>query len=77
MQITKPAKEFYTEQEAAESLGISIPTLHNLLDEHIFNDGNQRPDHVQFTSSDLILLGFWHELMPNPKVLRMPRRSST
>ena len=75
MQITKPIKEFYTEQEAAEALGISIPTLHNLLDEHIFNEGGPRPDCVQFTSADLILLGFWRELMPNPKVLRMPRRS--
>ena len=75
MQITKPMKEFYTEQEAAETLGISIPTLHNLLDEHIFNEGGgPRPERVQFTSADLILLGFWRELMPNPKVLRMPRR---
>jgi hypothetical protein len=74
MQISKPVKEFYSEQEAADSLGISIPTLHNLLDEHIFNQGAPRPPCVQFTSADLILLGFWRELMPNPKVLRMPRR---
>jgi hypothetical protein len=77
MQITKPIKEFYTEQEAAEVLGITIFTLHNLLDEHIFNEGSPRPDRVQFTSSDLTLLAFWRELAPNPKVLRMPRRSST
>lgn len=75
MQITKPLKEFYTEQEAADELGISIPALYQLLDEHIFNEGAPRPERVQFTSADLILLGFWRELIPNPKVLRMPRRS--
>ena len=75
MQITKPLKESYTEQEAADELGISISALHQLLDEHIFNEGGPRPDRVQFTSADLILLGFWRELTPNPKVLRMPRRS--
>lgn len=74
MQIAKPTKEFFTEQEAADALGISIPMLHNLLDEHIFNEGGPRPERVQFTSADLILLGFWRELVPNPKVLRMPRR---
>jgi hypothetical protein len=75
MQIAKPMKDSYTEQEAAAALGISIPTLHNLLDEHIFNEGGPRPERVQFNSADLILLAFWRELMPNPKVLRMPRRS--
>jgi len=76
MQSTKqPAKDVYSEKEAAEALGISLPTLHQLLDAHIFNDGTSRPPQVQFTSADLVLLEFWREMMPNPKVVRMPRRS--
>ncbi|MFB3917061.1 MAG: hypothetical protein ACE14M_10045 [Terriglobales bacterium] len=67
--------EFYSEAEAAEALGISVPRLYMLLDEHIFNDGNPRPEGLTFTSSELLLLGFWHRSTPNPKVVRMPRRA--
>jgi hypothetical protein len=67
-------KEFYTEAEAAESLGISVPRLYMLLDAHIFNDGSARPGDLSFTSADLTLLGFWQRTTPNPKVVRMPRR---
>jgi hypothetical protein len=75
MQNTKqPAKEFYTEAEAAESIGVSIPRLYILLDEHIFNDGTVRPRDLTFTASDVTLLSFWHRSTPNPKVVRMPRR---
>jgi hypothetical protein len=70
----KPAKESYTEPEAAGYLNISIGELHALLDEHIFNDGNPRPENLSFCESDLVLLGFWSEDRQNPKVLRMPRR---
>jgi hypothetical protein len=68
-------KEFYTEAEAAEVLGISVPRLHMLLDAHIFNDGSARPGDLTFTSADLTLLGFWQRTTPNPKVVRMPRRN--
>lgn len=71
---TPPVKDGYTEQEAADILGISLPTLHQLLDEHVFNDGTARPESVRFTSSDLVLIEFWREGTPNSKVLRMPRR---
>lgn len=71
---TTPVKEFYTEAEAAEAIGVSIPRLHILLDEHIFNDGTERPGQLTFTSSDITLLSFWHRSTPNPKVVRMPRR---
>jgi hypothetical protein len=72
----KPMKEFYTEIEAANSLGISISELHGLLDQHIFNDGNRRPEELSFSEADLVLLGFWSKAkVNNPKVLRMPIRS--
>ncbi len=75
MQTTKqPAKDIFTEEEVAYQLGISISSLHQLLDEHIFNDGTPRPARVEFTASDILLLGFWRELRPNPKVVRMPNR---
>ncbi len=74
-----PFKQFYTESEAASMLGISVATLHSLLDQHIFNDGSQRPDELLLQSSDLVLLRFWNRSSPNPspnpKVIRMPRRS--
>jgi hypothetical protein len=70
----KPAKEFYTELEAAGYLNISIPELHSLLDEYIFNDGNPRPGDLSFCEADLVLLGFWSTGKENPKVIRMPRR---
>jgi hypothetical protein len=71
----KPFKQCYTEAEAALILGISVSRLRVLLDEHIFNDGFRRPDDLQLQASDLVLLRFWHRGTPNPKVIRMPRRS--
>jgi hypothetical protein len=72
---TKPGKEFYTEVEAAEALGISLTRLYSLLDEHLFNDGSARPPKITFQSSDLVLLAFWNRTTPNPKVVRMPKRA--
>jgi prophage maintenance system killer protein len=74
MQNTDQTITMYSEQEAADLLEISLFRLYNLLDEHVFNDGTARPADLTFTSSELVLLGFWHRLEPNPKVLRMPRR---
>ena len=68
-------KQFYTESEAALMLGISVSRLHALLDEHIFNDGSERPDNLLLQSSDVVLLRFWNRSTPNPKIIRMPRRS--
>ena len=73
--LVPPTKEFYTEREVSEMLGLSIPLLHVILDEHIFNDGTPRPEKLKFTSSDLVLIEFWHDCMPTPKLLRMPRRN--
>jgi hypothetical protein len=74
MKTSKHERQFYTEVEAAKSLGISVSRLHWLLDEHVFNQGTPRPTEVKFEPSDLLLLGFWHRSTPNPKVVRMPRR---
>jgi len=65
----------YSEQEAADFLGISITRLHEMLDRHIFNDGTLRPSQLTFTNAEVLLLGFWQRTEHNPKVLRMPRRS--
>lgn len=72
----KPFKQYYTESEAALMLGISVFTLRMLLDEHIFNDGSERPENLQLRASDLVLLRFWHKSRPNPKVIRMPKRAA-
>lgn len=71
----KPIKEFLSEAEAAEALDISVARLRILLDEHVFNDGSTRPEELKFRNSDLVLLKFWDRSMPNPKVVRMPRRA--
>jgi hypothetical protein len=69
-------KELYTEAEAAATLGININRLHELLDQYIFTNGNRRPDAIQFTASDLLLLSYWsndskrtvtHEVITMPK----------
>jgi hypothetical protein len=75
MKISKQDKQFYTEAEAAQALGVSVARLHRLLDDHVFNDGSSRPAEVTFEAADLLLLGFWHRSTPNPKVVRMPRRA--
>ncbi len=72
--LNKPVKEFYSESETADLLGISLSRLHMLLDEFVFNDGSVRPAELKFRSPDLAMLGFWNRSKPNPKVVRMPRR---
>ncbi len=72
---TKPAKEFYSEVEAASALGISLERLRLLLDQNLFNDGSERPEDISFRYSDLVLISFWNKTSPNPKVVRMPRRA--
>jgi hypothetical protein len=74
MQIANPAKELYSEAEAAAALNISVSELHELLDQYIFTDGT-RPERIEFRYSDLVLLGFWSHSAPVTKILRMPRRA--
>ncbi len=74
METHKLAPESITEQQAAQWLGISIESLHRLLDDHIFNNGTPRPAEVLFTQSDLLLLSYWCDKPAGAKVLPMPRR---
>jgi hypothetical protein len=74
MQKTKTPVEYFSEEDVADLLDISLACLHRLLDEHIFNDGSHRPQDLTFTHSELTLLRFWSRSEPNPKILRMPRR---
>ncbi len=74
----RPFKESYSEAEAAAMLNITVARLHQLLDQHIFTRGNRRPESIEFTSSDLLLLSFWSKngkSIPSARrVLQMPKR---
>ena len=74
--VSRSSQEPYSESEAAAALGISISRLHQLLDKYVFTPGNTRPASIEFTSSDLLLLGYWNNLtQPQPsKVIPMPKR---
>lgn len=72
MRTLNPVQEF-TEQEAAESLGVGLHDLYRLLDQHIFNNGTPRPAGLVFTHADLLLLSYWRG-GPDSNVIRMPRR---
>ena len=73
--LKMPAKQLYNEREASEALGIALPLLHVILDAHIFNDGTPRPESVEFTSSDLLMIAYWVEKTSMENVLAMPSRS--
>jgi len=66
----------YDEREAAAALGITLARLHEVLDQHIFTEGNIRPQSLHFTSNDLLLLGYWcnSPRIGMPEVITMPKR---
>jgi prophage maintenance system killer protein len=66
----------YDEKEAAAALGITVARLHEILDQHIFTQGNKRPEALQFTSTDLLLLGYWSgaQRTTTHEVITMPKR---
>jgi hypothetical protein len=75
--LKRSTKELYNEAEAAAALGITINRLHELLDQYIFTNGNVRPEAIQFTSSDLLLLSYWSsdsKRPPSREVITMPKR---
>jgi hypothetical protein len=75
--LKRSANEMYSEVEAAVALGISVGRLHELLDQYIFTNGNQRPQALQFTSGDLLLLSYWNNDTSPPtthEVITMPKR---
>jgi hypothetical protein len=70
---TRLTKDLFSETEAAAALGVTVTRLHQVLDEHIFTNGIARPHEIQFTSEDLLLLGYWcstprvaHEVITMP-----------
>ncbi len=75
--LNRSAKEFYSETEAAAALNVSIARLRRLLDQYIFTDGAQRPPFIEFTSGDLLLLGYWNQnskTSVSNTVIEMPKR---
>jgi hypothetical protein len=74
MRVLKSDKEFYSEMEAAEVLGMSMERLHLLLNENVFNDGSAKPQQLTFRATDLILIEFWDRTLADNKVVRMPKR---
>jgi hypothetical protein len=74
--LNRSSQEPYSESEAAAALGISISRLHELLDKYVFTAGNKRPLSIEFTSSDLLLLGYWNNISQprESKVIPMPKR---
>ena len=71
-----PKDRLYDEREAAAALGVTIARLHEVLDQHIFTDGNSRPQSLHFTSNDLLLLGYWCNgpRVGTSEVITMPKR---
>ncbi len=74
METQNLAQDSLSELQAAQRLGITVTTLHKLLDEHIFNNGTPRPHDIRFTHADLLLLSYWCEPQAG-KLLRMPKRA--
>lgn len=75
--LDRSAKESYSELEAAAMLGISVARLYELLDKYVFTAGNRRPESIDFTASDLLLLRYWNsdaKATPPAKILPMPKR---
>ncbi len=72
----RPDKEFFSEEEAARILGISVARVHLLLDRNVFNDGTARPKNIELTPSDVLLLQFWNRTLPRQKIVAMPKRQS-
>ena len=72
-----PKNQLFSEAEAAANLGITLARLHQLLDEHIFTSDTPRPQCIQFTASDLLLLGYWCSgpRALTSEVITMPKRS--
>lgn len=73
--LKRTTQELYSETEAAAALGISITRLHELLDQNVFTCGAMRPAAIEFTASDLLLLGYWNNSAERPpaKILSMPK----
>ncbi|MGA2370220.1 MAG: hypothetical protein ACLP3R_05400 [Candidatus Korobacteraceae bacterium] len=73
----RSANELYSEVETAAAVGISIARLHALLDKYVFTGQHRRPEPIEFTSSDLLLLSYWNTCSSpatGDNVIAMPQR---
>jgi len=70
----KTMKQFYSETEAAESLCISLEALYEILDSHVFTPESPRPDELELTYPDLLLLSVWAQPQRGYNVVEMPHR---
>ncbi len=59
--LRQPVKQVYSENEAASALGISMTSLHSILDKHVFNDGAPRPETLELMLSEVLLIAYWVE----------------
>jgi hypothetical protein len=73
--LRKPTNQYYSEAEAARSLCITLEALHQILDEHVFNDEHARPAVLEFTHAELLLLSVWAEPVRGGNVVSMPSKS--
>ena len=74
LNLKKPTKQYYSETEAAHTLCISLEALHEIIETHIFNDEHPRPEVLEFTHAELLLLSVWAEPERGRNVLAMPSR---
>ena len=74
LNLKKPMKPYYSETEAAKSLCISVEALHEILDEHVFTPEHPRPEVLEFTHAELLLLSVWAVPDRSHNVLAMPSR---
>lgn len=76
MQTQKnPVKRYYTELEAAHTLSITMEALYEILDEHVFTPENPRPDAIELTYPELLLLSVWAKPERGHNVVEMPLRN--
>jgi len=73
--LKKPIKQYYSEAEAAHTLCISTEALHEILDKHVFNHEHPRPEVLEFTHAELLLISVWAEPARGANVVAMPARN--
>ena len=74
--LKKPTKQYYSEVEAAHTLGISVEALYELLDKHIFNLEHSRPAVLEFTHAELLLLSVWAKPARGRNVVNISPRNN-
>lgn len=74
MSLSKPVKQYYNETEAARLLCITPEALYEILDLHVFNPEHPRPEVLEFTHNELLLLSVWAKPERGSNVVEMPSR---